>query len=63
MWYAVFMQLEEHKEHVVLLRHMLAELMVKQSSVRLTSEQRLLHQKGIKALKAAVVAMDMQVYA
>lgn len=57
------MQLKEHNEHVDLLRHMLAELMVKQSGPTLTAEQRRLHKKGIKALQAAVEAMNMQVYA
>jgi hypothetical protein len=57
------MRFEEHNQHVDILMYMLAELMVKQSSPILTSEQRLLHKQGIKALKAAVDAMNMQVYA
>jgi hypothetical protein len=57
------MQFEKHNEHVDLLRYMLAELMVKQSSAVLTDEQRDLHKKGIEALQAAVTAMNMQVYA
>ncbi len=57
------MQLVEHRQHVDLLRHMLAELMVKQSSVTLTTEQRRLYKEGIKALQAAVVAMDLQIFA
>lgn len=57
------MQLEEHRQHVDLLRHMLAELMVKQSRPMLSEEQRNLHKRGIKALQAAVDAMNMQVLA
>jgi hypothetical protein len=57
------MQLKEHRQHVDLLRHMLAELMARQSSITLTVEQRRLHQQGIKALNAAVDALIVQVYA
>lgn len=63
VWYAVIMQLKEHNEHVDLLRYMLAELMVKQNRLTLTEEQRTMHKKGIKALRAAVDAMNSQVYA
>lgn len=63
VWYAVIMQLEQHEQHVASLRHMLAELMVKQSGPTLTKAQRRAHKQGIEALKAAVDAMTMQVYA
>jgi hypothetical protein len=57
------MQLLDHDEHMAVLRHMLAELMVKQSSSLLTSEERKMHKRGIKALRAAVDALETQVYA
>lgn len=56
-------QLKEQRDHVDILRLMLAELMVKQSSVTLTSEQRQLHKQGIAALKASIDAITVQVYA
>lgn len=56
-------RLKEQRDHVDILRLMLAELMVKQSSVTLTSEQRQLHKQGIAALKASIDAITVQVYA
>ena len=52
----------EQQQYMDTLRYMLAELLEKQSSV-LTAEQRQWHKRGIKALKAAVDAIEVQVYA
>lgn len=53
----------EQQDHVEVLRIMLAELMVKQSSLVLTEDERRLHKQGIQALQAAVEAIESQVYA
>lgn len=55
--------MKEHQENVETLRYMLSVLMVRQSSWQLNEEERERTQQGIKALKAAVEAMDTQIYA
>lgn len=55
--------MKEHKNNVDTLRYMLSVLMVRQSAWQLTCEERKRTQEGIKALKAAVDAMNTQVYA
>jgi len=55
--------LAQHNEHRAVLMYMLAELLTKQSSSSLTEEQQRMHKKGIEALRAAVDALETQVYA
>lgn len=56
-------RVKQQQDHVDILRFMLAELMVKQSSSVLTEDERRLHKQGIQALQAAVDAIETQVYA
>lgn len=55
--------MKEHEENIETLRYMLSVLMVRQSSWHLNEDERLRTQQGIKALQAAVEAMDTQIYA
>lgn len=55
--------LKEHEKNVSSLRHMLAVLMVRQSAWQLSDDERKLTQEGIKALRAAIELMDIQVFA
>lgn len=55
--------MEEHKKNVVMLRHMLAVLMVRQSAWQLNEEEKKMTKDGIKALQAAIETMNVQVFA
>ncbi len=56
-------QMSAHKEHVSALRSILAEVLVSQSSPRLSSKEQKDCKKYIKALQAAIEALDSQIYA
>lgn len=54
---------EEDKEYATLLRHMLSELLEKQSGIGYTETDRTKFRKGSKAIKRALELMDTQIYA
>ena len=55
--------MREHRDNIDMLRHMLSVLMTKQSSPTLTEEQKVDCKNGIRALQAAVDALNYQVLA
>lgn len=57
------MNMEEYQENITLLRFMLAELLEKQSSPLITSYKRNQYRTGIRALKSAIEALEVQVLA
>ena len=60
---AILNGMEQHYEHVSALNEMLAVLRERQSSWKLTDEERKHTRKGIKALEAARDALSVQIYA
>ena len=55
--------METHEQNMKHLREMLSHLKEQRSSWQLTEEEREISQKYLKALEAAMEALDCQIYA